>query len=77
MKLLRIIILVLLISATLFTSAFAVNPRVQPVTQQETSAVEPRAEETIWYYRTIDGVKQMRLWSLTYGRWLTDWITLE
>lgn len=36
-----------------------------------------RAEETIWYYRiTYDGLYQRRLWSLTYGYWLTDWETI-
>lgn len=33
-----------------------------------------RTEEVKWYYRTYNGVKQMRLWSLTYARWITDWI---
>ena len=41
-------------------------------------AVEPceqmRAEETTWYYRVFFGMVQKRLWSLTYGKWLTDWI---
>lgn len=32
------------------------------------------AEEYRWYYRTNHGVREMRLWSLTYGEWLTDWI---
>ena len=35
-----------------------------------------RAEETCWYYRTYDGMFQKRLWSITYGYWLTDWITI-
>lgn len=35
-----------------------------------------RPEETKWYYRiTDDGLLQMRLWSITYGYWKTDWIT--
>lgn len=33
-----------------------------------------RAEETMWYFRIVNGVRQMRLWSITYGKWLTDWI---
>lgn len=33
-----------------------------------------RAEETIWYFREWGGNRYMRLWSLTYGKWLTDWI---
>ena len=35
-----------------------------------------RAEETIWYFRVWDGIRQMRLWSLTYRKWLTDWIDI-
>lgn len=33
-----------------------------------------RSAETIWYSRTINGVTQKRLWSITYECWLTDWI---
>jgi len=33
-----------------------------------------RAEETAWYFRVFNGMVQKRLWSYTYGRWLTDWI---
>ena len=35
-----------------------------------------RAEETIWYFRTVNGIVQMRLWSITYRKWLTDWIDI-
>ena len=38
---------------------------------------QTRAEETEWYYRiTGDGLFQRRLWSITYRKWLTDWITI-
>ncbi len=30
-------------------------------------------EETKWYYRTENGVLQRRQWSLTYGKWLSEW----
>lgn len=30
-------------------------------------------EETKWYYRTENGVLQRRQWSLTYGRWMSEW----
>lgn len=34
-----------------------------------------RIEETRWYFRTTpEGKNEMRLWSVTYGVWLTDWI---
>lgn len=35
-----------------------------------------RHEETTWCYRVYNGILQKRLWSLTYGRWLTDWIDI-
>lgn len=36
-----------------------------------------RPEETTWIYRiTESGLLQKRLWSITYGYWLTDWITI-
>lgn len=34
----------------------------------------PYAEETIWYTRIYDGKLQRRLWSITNGCWLTDWM---
>ncbi len=30
-------------------------------------------EETKWYYRTENGVLQKRQWSLTYGKWMSEW----
>ena len=33
-----------------------------------------QAEQVRWYFRTRDGVREMRLWSLTYQEWMTDWI---
>lgn len=35
-----------------------------------------RPEETQWMYRRWNGLIQARLWSITYGYWLTDWITI-
>lgn len=32
------------------------------------------AEVVRWYYRTNNGVREMRLWSVTRGIWLTDWV---
>ncbi len=39
-----------------------------------TTSIQPRVEETEWIYRTYNGKKQKRLWSITHGYWLTDWI---
>lgn len=36
--------------------------------------IETYAEKVSWYYRTVNGRAQKRLWSRTYGHWITDWI---
>jgi len=41
----------------------------------ETTSVT-RAEETEWYFRVLNGVTEKRLWSITRGIWLTDWMPL-
>ena len=52
-------------------------PSPTPVSTTEVAGTA-RAEETRWYFRTTsDGKNQMRLWSITYSRWLTDWITIN
>lgn len=41
----------------------------------DNSIITPQAEETEWIYRKkADGTYEKRLWSITYGYWLTDWI---
>lgn len=36
--------------------------------------ISPQSTERVrWYYRTVNGRQQRRLWSLTSGRWLTNW----
>lgn len=44
---------------------------------QNEEAIQTRVEETDWFYRNNNGVIEKRLWSYTYGRWLTDWIPVE
>lgn len=34
----------------------------------------PQTEEVEWIFRDYYGVIQKRLWSITYGVWLTDWM---
>ena len=42
-----------------------------------TEEKEPTREEMyVWFYRTYEGRRQKRLWSLTYGYWVTDWIDI-
>lgn len=32
-----------------------------------------RVAKNEWRYRTVDGKLQKRLWSLSEGKWLTEW----
>lgn len=81
MKKLISIILSFVLLVSLSIPAFA-ETASQPVEDEIVFVAkdlgEPgRPEETQWYYRiTDDGLIQMRLWSITYGYWLTDWITV-
>lgn len=33
-----------------------------------------RVNEVVWKYRTYNGKRQKRLWSVTYQKWLSDWV---
>lgn len=41
------------------------------------AGISPLAEEFKVVYRYHDGKYQYRVWSLTYGYWVTDWIDME
>lgn len=76
--------LVSLILALTMMFSISVAAYAETTAQSEKSAATaitpidtPRAEETCWYFRTTDdGLFQKRLWSITYRKWLTDWITV-
>ena len=80
MKRLFSMLLALIMVLSISSAAFAAGLEAPDGSDVEIIAVEPgestRAEETEWYYRVYDGMLQARLWSLTYGYWKTDWITL-
>jgi len=61
------------ISVTAFADTFVMPAEAGNVSMSENG---DRAEETVWYTRCYNGLLQKRLWSLTYGYWLTDWITV-
>jgi hypothetical protein len=42
----------------------------------EDGGEQTREEAFMWFYRTHNGIRQKRLWSLTYGHWVTDWIDI-
>ena len=81
MKKLVSLILALVLCLSVSVSAFALVTDV-PEDEAITAAAgipgdSPNAEETEWVTRvTDDGLIQIRLWSITYGYWKTDWITV-
>lgn len=76
------LLLAIIMCLTIPAVAFAESPfstADEPGTESSgTEREDPpmRPEETVWYFRVHNGMNQMRLWSLTYGRWLTDWIDI-
>ncbi len=65
----------------LLTSAAALECDSGVSQAGQTASIEnpitPQGEETIWYTRRYNGKRQKRLWSITYQRWLTDWIDID
>lgn len=56
------------------TSITPVSAAAVPPTAETQDIPSPLAEQTEWYVRIHNGKLQKRLWSITYSRWLTDWI---
>lgn len=68
----------LLLCLSLSSPAFADDTVMaeEPPVAEASSEIQPLAEETEWVVRNYNGRIQMRLWSCTYGKWLTDWIDM-
>lgn len=77
MKKLVSMLLSLLLVLSLSVPAFAAtNLPSSTVDFAAPSIEDPNAEQTVWYFRNNNGIIEKRLWSLTYGIWLTDWIPI-
>ncbi len=72
----KLISLMLAVILCLSLSATAFADYTTPACGEDSgdSVSVQRAEETKWVYRTYNGNIEKRLWSLTYAKWLTDWI---
>ncbi len=82
MKTKRLLIALALALVTIGNCAAAgtieASPSPLPDSLVAGQGVAPQSEETVWYTRIgPNGKKQKRLWSITDGCWLTDWIDLE
>lgn len=67
--------LVMVVSSASVLAAEA-GASVQSLQAGGSGVASPQAEETVWYTRVYNGILQKRLWSITYGRWLTEWIDI-
>lgn len=66
------VVAALLCTVTLFFGGIA--PAYAYAPPSDEGGVSTQAEEVRIYYRTRDGVDEMRLWSVTRMRWLSDWV---
>lgn len=73
---LALLLALLTLSTCLAAGAAEVDVPVQPVQAAGDEGISPHAEETVWYTRTYNGMRQKRLWSITNQCWLTDWIDI-
>lgn len=77
MKKIKLFVPILLTCVALSSIPVAANPLSTSSITEETS-ISPKTEVVKWYYRYNDeGVYQKRLWSVTNGVWITDWIDCE
>lgn len=65
----------LLCTMTLLSGGVAPAHAYAPPSGEGDAVVQ--AEEFRWYFRNNNGVEEMRLWSLTRGVWVTDWIPVN
>lgn len=66
---------VMIFSLLAITASAAADDKPTEGTSDVTGAT--RTEEVKWYFRIYNGRGQKRLWSVTYGYWITDWIDIE
>ena len=80
MKLKRLLVSVMLVLvmcvSLIGTVASAAEYTPAPQDTSSDGEITPMAEETMWYFRNYNGQLQKRLWSITEGKWLTDWINV-
>lgn len=74
MKRFTAIISVFLLLAFFSPAAFATNITLDSGPLSFNEEVMPYTEQTEWVFRINNGNWEKRLWSYTYGKWLTDWI---
>ena len=65
---LSFVVPVMATEAVATTVVYTPVEQVDPITE-----IIPFNEQTRIYFRNNGGVLQFRVWSITWGRWITDW----
>lgn len=73
-KYLSSIIIITLVVISLMGTAVAVDRHQESYPAISYTEFSARAEQTEWKHRVYNGKLQKRLWSITYNKWLTDWM---
>ena len=74
MKSIKRALVFLVLCLTIVGNVFAASDGIAYEPCNVKPADETQTEQVKWYYRNINGFEEKRLWSLTRGIWLTDWI---
>jgi hypothetical protein len=67
------LVLIVLLSFTYNVSATENGLATVMVVEDNATAEQ---EVTEWYFRVNNNRIEKRLWSITFGRWLTDWMPI-
>lgn len=78
MKKIMCLMLILFVCSAFSVPAYADfdSLRLEPIQLSDESIII-QSNHTVWYYRNNNGVEEMRLWSYTYQKWMTDWIRVS
>lgn len=60
--------------ALMCTFTLLATPAQAYIPPEDDGGISTQADTVRWYYRMNNGVLEMRLWSITRQKWLTDWV---
>lgn len=63
-------VILLFFAAPVMAAETVITESTNIVTEQE---ITPRTNMTRIYFRNYGGVIQFRVWSITNGKWMTEW----
>ena len=68
-------VIVLIVGAIPVSAAnYLFNEAAYIQASEPETVTQVEGEVTEWCYRNNNGIFEKRLWSVTYGKWLTEWM---